>query len=208
MFSSPLAGFPPRWRRRSTKAMSLDELVTLQKMLGADKALSVLKRHWHVRQAASLQRWQQCVRDGEELSRLSALRDDEARRRRDAEQAVAAAEAHAEQCERRAALTLARLDEDKLARASEVERRARRRASEVTAVEESAREEAERLLASESRRRRRAEEGLQEAESARDAEARRRREAEATHAEAAVTPTLSLSRSRSLTPCSTPWPQP
>ena len=37
--------------------MSHDEIVTLQKMLGADKALSVLKRHWHVRQAASLQRW-------------------------------------------------------------------------------------------------------------------------------------------------------
>ena len=55
------------------------------------------------------------MRDGEELSRLSALCDDEARRRRDAEQAVAAAEAHAEQCERRAALTLARLDEDERA---------------------------------------------------------------------------------------------
>ena len=66
--------------------MSHDEIVTLQKMLGADKALSVLKRHWHVRQAGSLQRWQHCVSDGKELSRLSTQREDEARRRREAEQ--------------------------------------------------------------------------------------------------------------------------
>ena len=118
--------------------MSYDEVITLQKMLGADKALSVLKRHWHVCQAASLQRWQQCVVDGEaahahealdsELSRVSTQRDDEVRRRREAEETAAAAESHAAQCERRAALTLARLDEDERTRALEAERRARRRA--------------------------------------------------------------------------------
>ena len=134
-----------------------EEVVVLQKMLGADKALSVLRRHWHLRQAASLDMWRHLTADTSQ-SRQAELAHHGVR---------AEAETRAERAEEQMAAAQARLAEVQL------------HTSERRVAEDDVRQEAEKQLADEVRRRRRAEEAALDAESGREAEARRRREAEA-----------------------------
>lgn len=145
-----------------------EEVVVLQKMLGADKALSVLRRHWHLRQAASLDLWRHLAAATAQ-SRHAELAHHGVR---------AEAEARAERAEEQLVTVQMRLTELERAHAVELERTQQLHTSERRLAEEDARQEAEKQLADEVRRRRRAEEATLDAESGREAEARRRREAE------------------------------